>query len=139
MSLTTGHLAIAVFSLIVFPTVVFNTEAMAEKADYVQSGNEALQHGRYLWLENCEGCHGYGIADAPIPMQPDDWKHRVIKDRALLYKHAIEGFIGEDYSMMPARGGNEKLNDEQVKAAVDYMLFLANFYIKRQVNQRGDL
>jgi cytochrome c5 len=122
-----------------FPVVIFTaaivSEALAEKADYVQSGNEALQQGRDLWLENCEGCHGYGIADAPVPMQPDDWKHRVIKQKEVLYRHAIEGFIGEDYSMMPARGGNDELNDEQVKAAVDYMLFLANFYIKREDNQ----
>jgi len=123
----------AAFSVVAF-TVVIVTEALAEKADYVQSGNDALQQGRDLWLENCEGCHGYGIADAPVPMQPSDWKYRVIKEKEVLYRHAIEGFIGEDYSMMPARGGNDELNDEQVKAAVDYMLFLANFYIKRQGN-----
>jgi cytochrome c5 len=123
------YIVLAVFSAAVVPSV-----ALAEKADYIQPENKALQQGRQLWLQNCEGCHGYGIADAPVPMQPDDWKHRVIKDKALLYLHAIEGFIGEDYSMMPARGGNEKLNDEQVKAAVDYMLFLAYFYIKQDVN-----
>lgn len=123
----------AAFSVVVFTVVIFS-EALAEKADYIQSGNDALQQGRDLWLENCEGCHGYGIADAPVPMRPSDWKHRVIKQKEVLYRHAIEGFIGEDYSMMPARGGNEELNDDQVKAAVDYMLFLANFYIKRQDN-----
>ena len=123
----------AAFSVVVFTVVIFS-EALAEKADYIQSGNDALQQGRDLWLENCEGCHGYGIADAPVPMQPSDWKHRVIKQKEVLYRHAIEGFIGEDYSMMPACGGNEELNDDQVKAAVDYMLFLANFYIKRQDN-----
>jgi cytochrome c5 len=122
-------IVLAVFSAAVVPSTAF-----AEKADYIQPEDKALQQGRQLWLQNCEGCHGYGIADAPVPMQPDDWKHRVIKDKALLYLHAIEGFMGEDYSMMPARGGNEALSDEQVKAAVDYMLFLANFYIKRHVN-----
>ena len=134
MSFGRHHIVLAVFSAAVVTTVM-PAAALAEKADYVQSGNKELQQGRSLWLENCEGCHGYGIADAPIPMRPDEWQHRVIKDRDLLYRHAIEGFIGEDYSMMPARGGNDELNDEQVKAAVDYMLFLAYFYIK----QRGDL
>jgi len=129
-----SHVVLVVFSTTV-AIVAAPAAVLAEKADYVQTGNAALQKGRSLWLENCEGCHGYGIADAPIPMQPDDWKKRVVKDRDLLYRHAIEGFIGEDYSMMPARGGNDELNDEQVKAAVDYMLFLANFYIK----QKGDL
>ena len=134
MSFGRHHIVLATFSAAVVSTVM-PAVALAEKADYVQSGNRELQQGRSLWLENCEGCHGYGVADAPIPMQPDEWKHRVIKDRDLLYRHAIEGFIGEDYSMMPARGGNDELDDEQVKAAVDYMLFLANFYIKK----RGDL
>lgn len=104
----------------------------ADKAVYVVPEDDALKSGRVIWIENCEGCHGYGIADAPIPMQPSDWSHRVGKARTLLYHHAIEGFIGEDYSVMPARGGNEELKDEQVRAAVDYMLFLANIYIKRE-------
>ena len=63
-------------------------------------------------------------------MIPDDWRQRVKKSRVELYRHAIEGFIGPDYSVMPPRGGNEELNDDEVKAAVDYMLFLANFYIE---------
>lgn len=120
--------------LAIIPAVSLSLDAIAEKVKYIQSGNPALQEGRKLWLLNCESCHGYGIAEAPIPMQPDDWKHRVIKDRQLLYRHAIEGFVGEDYSMMPARGGNEELDDKQVKAAVDYMLFLANYYIKQLEN-----
>lgn len=107
----------------------------AEKADYIVPESASLKSGRLVWMHNCEGCHGYGVADAPIPMQPEDWKHRVLKSRALLYQHAIEGFIGEDYSMMPARGGNEKLSDEEVRSAVDYMLFLANIYITKE----GDL
>lgn len=72
-------------------------------------------------------------------MQPGDGKHRVVKVRPLLYQHAIDGFIGESYSEIPTRGGNEKLSDAQVKAAVDYMLFLANFYIKNKVNKEGEL
>ena len=135
MSLRFAHIVLFAVSTAAAYALVFAGEVQAGKADYLQSGDTALQQGRSLWLENCEGCHGYGIADAPIPMQPDDWRYRVTKDRDLLYSHAIDGFIGEDYSMMPARGGNEELDDQQVKVAVDYMLFLANFYIK----QRGDL
>lgn len=128
------HTALPLIHCVILVTSVMVSEVQAGKSDYVQSGNKSLQQGRELWLENCEGCHGYGIADAPIPMRTGDWKHRVTKDRGVLYSHAIEGFIGEDYSMMPARGGNEELSDEQVKAAVDYMLFLANFYINKQSN-----
>jgi cytochrome c5 len=113
--------------------------AMAHAADtekYIQSDDAALQKGRTIWLDNCESCHGYGIADAPIPMRPEQWKHRVSKKTEVLYTHAIEGFIGPDYSMMPARGGNDDLGDEEVRRAVDYMVFLARFYINQQSNER---
>ena len=108
----------------------------ASSEKYIESDDVGLQKGRIIWLDNCESCHGYGIADAPIPMQPKQWKHRVSKQTEVLYSHAIEGFIGEDYSMMPARGGNEDLGDEEVRLAVDYMVFLARFYINQQSNER---
>ena len=98
---------------------------------YPMPDNRQQSQGRELWLENCETCHGYGIADAPIPMRPEEWRHRLAKGKKALYQHAIEGFIGPDYSMMPARGGNENLTDEQVKLAVDYMVFLAGYYIDK--------
>lgn len=98
---------------------------------YPVPDNRQYAQGRELWLENCETCHGYGIADAPIPMKPEEWRFRLDKGRKLLYQHAIEGFIGPDYSMMPARGGNDDLTDEQVKLAVDYMVFLADYYIDK--------
>jgi cytochrome c5 len=43
-----------------------------------------------------------------------------------LYRHAIEGFFGPGGTMMPAKGANESLTDEEVTAAVDYMLRLAS-------------
>lgn len=102
---------------------------------YVTSKDQKITQGREIWLNNCESCHGYGIADAPIPMNPEEWEFRLAKGKSVLYEHAINGFIGPDYSMMPARGGNEKLNDDEVKLAVDYMIYLAGFYINKQVEQ----
>ncbi len=99
---------------------------------YIESDDN---EGRKIWMNNCEGCHGYGIADAPVPMIPDDWVFRIAKGKSTLYSHAINGYIGPDYSMMPARGGNEELSDEEVKRAVDYMVFLASFYIN-EVNSK---
>jgi len=38
-----------------------------------------------------------------------------------LYQHAIEGYTGEA-GIMPAKGGNLALSDDNVRAAVDYMV-----------------
>jgi len=116
-----------------FVLLLVNVQVIAaDNAAYVMPDSAALKFGRYIWMNNCEGCHGYGIADAPVPMRTKEWVHRVKKGKTLLYRHAIDGFIGDDYSVMPARGGNDELKDEHVRAAVDYMLFLANFYIKQE-------
>ncbi len=103
--------------------------AGAGSLPYVEFSDEHLYFGRIVWLGTCENCHGYGVADAPIPMKPNEWRHRVSKQREILYDHAINGFFGPDDSYMPERGGNTALSDAEVKAAVDYMVELAKFYI----------
>lgn len=92
-----------------------------------------LDTGRGIWLENCLGCHGDGTADAPRPSRYGEWEARVEQQRDVLYRHAIDGFFGPDYAMMPPRGGNVELTDAQVMAAVDYMLRLVEHF--RQVNE----
>ena len=104
----------------------FNTVITFASDDrYTDFDDKHLQYGKTIWLDTCEGCHGWGVADAPIPMNYDEWEHRIAKGKATLYQHAIEGFFGPDDSMMPERGGNPSLTDEEVKAAVDYMFELA--------------
>ncbi|TGD71953.1 cytochrome c5 family protein [Mangrovimicrobium sediminis] len=97
----------------------------AAAADYPEFPGERLALGRSVWLDTCEGCHGYGIAGAPLATDAQQWAPRVAKGRETLYSHALEGFFGPRSTMMPARGGNEALNDEEVTAAVDYMVMLA--------------
>ncbi len=109
-----------------------STAAAAEDTAYRQFDGEHLVHGRSVWIANCEGCHGYGIAGAPVPMEPADWRPRLAKGKEVLYAHAIGGFFGPDDTMMPERGGNPQLSDEQVKAAVDYMTTLADWYIQQE-------
>lgn len=105
------------------------TVAVAGTAAYVEFQEARLVQGRAVWLANCEGCHGYGIAGAPIPMKPGQWEARLAQGNAVLYDHALNGFFGPEDTEMPARGGNAELSDEEVRAAVDYMVALANFYI----------
>ncbi|TNF36753.1 MAG: cytochrome c5 family protein [Gammaproteobacteria bacterium] len=116
----------------------FSVTTMALAVDdsqFIQFSGDHLITGRQLWIENCKGCHAYGTAGAPIPMMADAWQARVVKDKAVLYDHAINGFFGPDYTMMPERGGNPNLSDEQVMMAVDYMVVLAKHYIEKQSNE----
>lgn len=47
----------------------------------------------------------------------DAWAPRIEKGMDKVYANAINGF-----NMMPARGGNAGLSDDDVKAAVDHMI-----------------
>ena len=50
------------------------------------------------------------------------WDKRIAQGTETLYKHAIEGYTGPDGGVMPPKGGNAGLSDEQIHATVDWML-----------------
>ena len=75
--------------------------------------------GSTIFGNLCTGCHTAGVANAPKLVQAD-WTARIAQGNDVLYKHAIEGY--QNVGMMPAKGGNPALTDEQVKATVDWML-----------------
>ncbi|MFK7893233.1 MAG: cytochrome c5 family protein [Granulosicoccus sp.] len=104
----------------------------AAASDYPPAGKNSTNDGRLVWLGTCESCHAYGIAGAPNPMKANDWSERVSKPRPLLYDHAIAGFFGPGDTYMPPRGGNDELSDDEVKAAVDYMIEFALRTIQSQ-------
>ncbi|MBU3694219.1 MAG: cytochrome c5 family protein [Rhodocyclaceae bacterium] len=72
----------------------------------------------------CAGCHAVGAAGAPKAGDKGAWGPRIAKGKDTLYNHAINGFQGSN-GVMPARGGNPKLTDDEVKAAVDHLVKLA--------------
>ena len=80
--------------------------------------------GKSIFNKTCSLCHAAGVAGAPKPGDTADWGPRIAQGNDLLYKHALEGFTGAK-GMMPARGGNTALTDDEVKAAVDYMVGLS--------------
>lgn len=67
----------------------------------------------------CAGCHIAGVLGAPKLGNSGDWDTRVKKGMNILYDHSMNGF-----NNMPARGGNPKLSDADLKAAVDHMVSL---------------
>lgn len=81
--------------------------------------------GKSAYGKTCAMCHAAGVAGAPKPGDKADWGPRIAQGKDTLYKHAIEGYTGAK-GMMPARGGNSGMSDEDVKAAVDYMVGLSS-------------
>ena len=88
--------------------------------DWVPS-NPSLVAGRTIYLAECALCHNEGEEGAPALTNSDQWSRRIAKGEDTLIRHALEGFIGED-GEMPARGGTDTLTDEEVGAAVRYMI-----------------
>ena len=68
----------------------------------------------------CAACHTPGVAGARKLGDKDAWASRISKEVGTLYSNAIDGYQGEA-GFMPAKGGSA-LPDDEVKAAVDYMI-----------------
>ncbi|TAM07539.1 MAG: cytochrome c5 family protein [Paraburkholderia sp.] len=77
--------------------------------------------GEKVFKTVCFMCHQTGAAGAPMFGNKADWAPRIAQGKATLYKHALGGFTGNN-GTMPPRGGNPSLKDDEVKAAVDFMV-----------------
>ncbi|MEL6523245.1 MAG: c-type cytochrome [Pseudomonadota bacterium] len=102
----------------------------------------ALADGRAIWGSTCENCHGGNkLTGAPKITSTDDWQPRIAQGIDRLVTHATEGFIGPKYTQMPARGGNDDLSDDDIKAAVAFMVWasggaeLAETYAETNINR----
>ena len=69
----------------------------------------------------CNVCHGAGIAGAPVTGDAGAWTDRIAQGMSTLNKHAIEGYVGKN-GVMPAKGGNMALSDDEVANAVAFMV-----------------
>ena len=82
---------------------------------------ETVMSGPQVYNEACLVCHGAGVGGAPVLGDTDVWAERIAQGPDMLYQHAIEGFTGQ-MGFMPAKGARMDLSDEEVRAAVDYMV-----------------
>lgn len=77
--------------------------------------------GADVYTSACGTCHTQGIAGAPATGDVEGWTARIAQGMDILYQHSIEGFLGEA-GYMPPKGGRLDLSDDEVRAAVDYMV-----------------
>jgi len=93
---------------------VDETGAPAEAAATTTAGEKVYQQA-------CQMCHEAGVAGAPMTGDASAWADRIAKGYDELVASAING-IG----IMPPKGGQSQLSDEDVAAAVDFLIKSAN-------------
>jgi len=73
--------------------------------------------GKQAYDRVCAHCHDEGVDGAPRTGDREAWANRSWLWEAVLFEHAKAGYMG-----MPAKGGDEVLNDATVERAAEYML-----------------
>ena len=80
---------------------------------------ERLEQGMKVYQHICSSCHARGGSGAPVVGNVMEWRSRLVRGLESLYANTINGFDG---TAMPARGGCTDCSDQQLEAAVDYMI-----------------
>ena len=78
-----------------------------------KSGSENSISVDKIIKANCAMCHAGGLMGAPKIGDVALWAPRIAQGKDMLINNAIKGI-----RMMPAKGGNSRLTDEEVAAAV---------------------
>jgi cytochrome c5 len=98
-------------------TTMAETSDAADAAGGEMADALAGIDGGAIYNRGCNACHAMGIAGAPKVGDAAAWEPRMAQGRETLYSHAING-----WNTMPAKGGFAYLSDEEVMAAVNYMV-----------------
>jgi len=95
--------------------------APATAAAPAAAATTAALSGSQIYEQTCALCHAAGIAGAPALTDQANWEPRIAQGSDVLGEHAINGFQGQA-GVMPAKGGRADLSDDDVLAAVQYMI-----------------
>jgi cytochrome c5 len=77
--------------------------------------------GPQVYNAACLACHGAGIGGAPKTGDVGAWAPRIAQGEDTLTEHVINGYQGEA-GYMPPKGGRVDLSDDEILAAMYYML-----------------
>lgn len=81
------------------------------------SSEPSVVNGEKVYKGLCFSCHDMGIAGSPKLGDKVAWAPRIATAMDALYASALRG-----KNAMPAKGGNPALSDDEVEAAVDWMV-----------------
>ncbi len=94
---------------------LFLASGMAALAALAQAAD-----GKAVYERTCALCHASGLANAPKFGNKTAWATRVGAGPAALAASVVAG-----KGAMPPKAGNPALKDDEIKAAVEYMLAAA--------------
>ncbi len=93
----------------------------ATTAEAVAETPKSGADGKIIYKKTCFACHDMGIAGAPKIGDKALWAPRIVAGNDVMYESALKGKTSPA-GAMPPKGGNMSLSDDEVKAAVDYMV-----------------
>ena len=91
--------------------------ARVEMQKAVVKSDGKPRDGETIYNAVCAACHAGGLVGAPKTGDQAAWAPRIATGMAALQKSASNG-----KNAMPARGGAADLSDDELKAAVDYLV-----------------
>jgi cytochrome c5 len=97
-------------------TAVSTTMAQADTAAAAEQGPRT---GEQVYQQFCSTCHKTGVANAPKFADKAAWEPRIAKGKDVLYQSAMNGVAG---TAMTPKGSCMNCSDDELKAAVDYMV-----------------
>jgi len=93
---------------------------------------DVATQGRTVYKKVCAECHDEGKAGAPMIGDTANWRDRRKNGLDELYKHTIKG-----YNNMPIMGNCVTCSEEEIVAAVGYMLAHSDSNLRLRQNSRG--
>jgi len=91
--------------------------ATLQEDESVELVEVAAVGGQKVYQQACLMCHEAGVAGSPMTGDAAAWADRIAQGRDKLVSSAISG-IG----VMPPKGGQSQLSDEEVASAVDFLI-----------------
>jgi cytochrome c len=101
--------------------IISEPDVAEEEASAVSDSETVLVEvatpGKSIYEQACAVCHAAGVGEAPIPGDAAAWADRLATGRDALVASALVG-----KGIMPPKGGQLQLSDEEVASAVDFII-----------------
>jgi cytochrome c5 len=108
-----------------FGKLVLDGETVADEVEVARvvdaAEAPAVLTGPQVYNAACIACHGGGIAGAPATGDAAAWGPRIAQGMDALAQNAINGLQGSA-GYMPPKGGRADLSDDEIIAAVQYLV-----------------